>query len=122
MKSIFNAKENSMPTKKQPSRFSEVQTKAQSLATSLRFRLLEYGENREGYWAYNNMVLQFEDAVDVLKVIHPSVDFVFLFDHSSGHSKQRPDGLNQHRMNRLFGGKNAPSMRNTIIEHEEGYL
>ena len=56
------------------------------------------------------MVLQFEDAVDVLKVMHPAVDFVFLFDHSSGHSKQRPDGLNEHRMNRLFGGKNAASM------------
>jgi hypothetical protein len=37
----------------------------------------EYGENREGYWAYNNMVLQFEDAIDVLKVIHPAYDFVF---------------------------------------------
>ncbi|KAI2509079.1 hypothetical protein MHU86_5327 [Fragilaria crotonensis] len=39
--------------------------------------LFEYGENREGYWAYNNMVLQFEDAVDVLQVMHPSYDFVF---------------------------------------------
>jgi hypothetical protein len=37
------------------------------------------------------MVLQFEDAVDVLKVMHPSYDFVFLFDHSAGHAKQRPD-------------------------------
>ena len=54
--------------------------------------------------------------------MHPAVDFVFLFDHSSGHSKQRPDGLNEHRMNRLFGGKNAASMQNTIIEHEKGYL
>ena len=60
----------------------------------------ECGEkNREGYWAYNNMVVQVEDAVDVLKVMHPSYDFVFLFDHSAGHAKQRPDGLNQHRMN-----------------------
>ena len=50
--------------------------------------LFEYSENREGYWAYNHMVLQFEDAVDVLKVMHPSFDFVFLFDHSAGHSKR----------------------------------
>ncbi|KAI2512190.1 hypothetical protein MHU86_2277 [Fragilaria crotonensis] len=83
--------------------------------------LFEYGENREGYWAYNNMVLQFEDAVDVLQVMHPSYDFVFLFDHSAGHAKQRPDGLNQYRMNRSFGGK-AGSMRDTIIAQEEGYL
>ncbi len=83
---------------------------------------IEYGENREGYWTYNNTVLQFEDAVDVLKVMYPAVDFVFLFDHSSGHSKQQPDGLNQNRMNRLFGRKNVGAMRNTIIEQEEGYL
>ena len=82
----------------------------------------EYGENREGYWAYNNMVLQFEDAVDVLKVMHPSYDFVFLFDHSAGHAKQRPDGLNHHRMNRAFGGKTIQMMRDTIILQEEGYL
>ena len=37
------------------------------------------------------MILQFEDAVDVLKVVHPSFDCVFLFDHNSGHSKQQHD-------------------------------
>ena len=47
----------------------------------------EYGENREGRWAYNNMVLQFEDAVDVLKIMHPELDFVFLLDHSAGHTR-----------------------------------
>jgi hypothetical protein len=82
----------------------------------------EYGENCKGYWAYNNMVLHFEDAVDVLKVMHPAVDFVFLFDHNSGHSKQQPDGLNQNRMNRLFCGKSAGAIRNIIIKEEEGYL
>ena len=81
----------------------------------------EYGENREGYWNYSNMIIQFEDAVDVLQVMYPTFDFVFLFDHSSGHAKQRPDGLNHHRMNRTFGGK-ANRMRDTIIESEEGYL
>ena len=81
----------------------------------------EYGENKEGYWAYSNMVLQFEDAVDVLKIMHPEFEYVFLFDHSSGHAKQRPDGLNQHRMNRAFGGK-TPPMRNTLIIEEEGFL
>ena len=81
----------------------------------------EYGENREGYWTYNNTVIQFEDAVDVLRVMHPTYDFVFLFDHSSGHAKQRPDGLNHHRMNRTFGGK-ATRMRATLIDQEQGFL
>jgi hypothetical protein len=68
------------------------------------------------------MVLQVEEAVDVLKTMHPSHDFVFLFDHSAGHAKQRPDGLNQHRMrNRAFGGKTA-LMQSTVIMQEEGYL
>ena len=81
----------------------------------------DYGENREGYWNYNHMVLQFEDTVDVLKVMYPNYKFVYLFDHSSGHSKQRPDGLNASRMNKGFGGKHIP-MRSTVIEEEEGFL
>lgn len=81
----------------------------------------EYGENREGYWNYNDMVIQFEDAVNILRVMHPQYDFIILFDHSSGHAKQRPDGLNHFRMNRSYGGK-ATHMRTTLIEQEEGYL
>ena len=67
------------------------------------------------------MVLQFEDAVDVLKVMHPEFDFVFLFNHSAGHARQRPDGFNQHRMNKAFGGK-AVLMRDTLIQQEQGFL
>jgi hypothetical protein len=81
----------------------------------------DYGENKEGYWDYNHMVLQFEDVVDCLKVMHPQVHFVFLFDHSSGHAKQRPDGLNAAKMNRSFGGK-CPVMHPTVIERESGFL
>ncbi len=81
----------------------------------------EYGENCKGYWAYNNIVLHYEDAVDVLKVMHPAVDFVFLFDHNSGHSKQQPDSLIQNRMNRLFGGKNAEAMRYTSIHLSQAW-
>ena len=65
--------------------------------------VFEYGEKREGYWNYAHMVLQFEDAVDVLQVLYPTFDFVFLFDHSAGHSKQQIDGLNQLYMNKCFG-------------------
>jgi hypothetical protein len=81
----------------------------------------DYGENKEGYWDYNHMVLQFEDVVDCLKIMHPTYHFVFLFDHSSGHAKQRPDGLNASRMNKSFGGK-CPAMHSTVIERESGFL
>ena len=78
-------------------------------------------KNKMGYWTNNNMVLQYENAVDVLKTMHPLYDFVFLFDHSSGHGKQQPDGLNQHQMNQSFGGKTMPR-QSTIIRQEEGFL
>jgi hypothetical protein len=81
----------------------------------------DYGENKEGYWDYNHMRLQFEDVVDCLKVMHSQVHFVFLFDHSSGHAKQHPDGLNAAKMNRSFGGK-CPVMHSTVIETESGSL
>ena len=81
----------------------------------------EYGESKEGYWNYGHMVCQFEDCVDVLKILHPTYHFVFLFDQSSGHSKQRPDGLNATRMNKSFGGRNT-LMRETKIETVQGYL
>ena len=67
------------------------------------------------------MVLKFEDAIDVLKVMHPDFHFVFLFDHSSGHSKQRPHGLNVLHMNKSFGG-NCPAMRESKIERADGFL
>ena len=81
----------------------------------------DYGENKEGYWDYNHMVLQFEDVLDCLKVMHPNFHSVFLFDHSSGHAKQRPDGLSATKMNKSFGGK-SPPMRPTLIEREAGFL
>ena len=46
----------------------------------------DYGENKEGYWDYNHMVLQFENVVDCLKVMHRHYHFVFVFDHSLGHA------------------------------------
>ena len=99
--------------------FAEKKPLSQTLSPFLVY--FEYGESREGYWDYNRMVLQFEDVVDCLKVMKPEWELVFLFDHSSGHSKQRPDGLNSSRMNKGFGGK-CPIMRTTLIQKESGYL
>jgi hypothetical protein len=44
-----------------------------------------------------------------------------LFDHSSGHDKQREDGLNVKKMTKSFGGTQR-KMRNTLITREKGYL
>ena len=32
-------------------------------------RWLDYGQNYDGYWNYHHMIVQFEDIVDVLKVL-----------------------------------------------------
>jgi hypothetical protein len=89
--------------------------------TSPFLTFFDYGENKEGYWDYNHMVLQFENVVDCLKVMHPHYHFVFVFDHSLGHTKERPDGLNALRMNKSFVGK-SPAMHPTVIERESGFL
>ena len=80
----------------------------------------EYGINSEGYWTYDHMVLQFEDCVDVVKVLYPEYDYIFLFDHSCGHDRKRPDGLCANSIRKGFGGK-QPRMRNTVIE-SDSYL
>ena len=45
----------------------------------------EYGANNDGYWAYEQMVLQLEDCIDVLRCLYPQYDVLFMFDHSCGH-------------------------------------
>jgi hypothetical protein len=78
----------------------------------------EYGANSEGYWTYDHMVLQFEDCIDVMEVLYPDFEYVFLFDHSCGHDRKRPDGLCVNSIRKGFGGK-QPMMRDTKIESEE---
>ena len=78
---------------------------------------LEYGNSLEGYWSYEHMIIQLEDIVDCLKCLHPKFDIVVLVDHSNGHDRLQPDGLNINRINIKHGGK-QPKMRNTLITRE----
>ncbi len=84
-------------------------------------KYFELRANNEGYWGYHHMVLQLEDCTDCLKVAYPDFDFVFLFDHSSGHSKKRHGGLDAANMNSGFGG-GQPFMRYSNIIQIDGYL
>lgn len=81
----------------------------------------EYGAANEGYWNYEHMVLQLDDCVDVVKFLYPQYDFLFLFDHSCGHDKQREDGLNVENMSKSYGGKQSV-LRPTLIKEASGYL
>ena len=91
------------------------------LTTTPFVREFEYGANSEGYWSYQHMVLQLEDCVDVLAVLFPQYEFLFMFDHSCGHDRQKEDGLNVTRMTKSFGGAQK-QLRDTIIKQEQGYL
>ena len=91
------------------------------LTTTPFVREFEYGANSEGYWTYQHMVLQLEDFVDVIKVLYSQYQFLFLFDHSCGHDRQKEDGLNVERMTKLFGGAQK-RLRSTVIKQAQGYL
>ena len=65
----------------------------------------EYGAQNKGYWTYEHFVLQCEDVVDCLTVLHPELYLHFCVDHSCGHDRQRYDGLECSKMNKGYGGK-----------------
>jgi hypothetical protein len=67
------------------------------------------------------MVLQLEDCMDCLKVLFPQCQYLFLFDHSCGHDRQREDGLNVENTSKSFGGKQS-FMHDTLIKESHGYL
>ena len=64
----------------------------------------EYGASDEGYWTYDQMVLQLEDRTDILKALCPSIDFIFLFDNPCEHDREIEERLNVTKMNSGYGG------------------
>ena len=80
----------------------------------------ECGAAKEGCFACDTMVLQLEDCIDMLKVLHPEHGCCFLFNHSCRQDKQRPDGLNPNNTNKGCGGKKWT--RSTKIATEAGFL
>ena len=89
-----------------------------TLTTSPFICKFEYGQKYSGYWNYNIMVLQLEDVCDTPFALYgDQFEYVFFFDHSSGHDKLRPDGLSENEMNKGYGGNEA-KMRERKIENE----
>ena len=75
-------------------------------------RELEYGKNKNGYWTYDHMVIQLEDCVDVLTHLYPEFEIIFFLDHSNGHDRTRPNGLNINKLNIKYG-RSQPIMRSS---------
>ena len=96
--------------------------KKPKLTCSPFIRTFDYGKNKEGYWSFSHLVLQFEDIVDCLKHKFGSkYEFKFYFDNSAGHNKSRPNGLNSKSMNKYFGGTNNEPLHESEIK-DETYL
>ena len=91
------------------------------LKTSPFKRQIDYGAMKDGYWTYEDMIVQVEDCIDCLKAIHGNAyEYLFLFDHSNGHDRLSPDALSASAIRKGFGGS-QPFMKNSVIE-DESYL
>jgi len=62
------------------------------------------------------MAVQLEDCVDCLRVCFPEYDFVFLFDHSQGHTKNRMGALQASTVGLQFGGEEPIMCDSEITE------
>ena len=67
------------------------------------------------------MVLQLEDCANIIKVFHPGIYLIILFDHSCGHGKGIEDWSNLMKMNSEYGGEQR-EMYPTKIIMEDGYI
>ena len=74
----------------------------------------ENSYNKQLYWRYEHLVLQIKYCLDCLKVLYPSFDFVFIFDHLCCHDQSHEGRLKSSIMIKYFGGKH-PNMRDTIM-------
>ena len=67
------------------------------------------------------MVLQLEDCTNVLKAIHPGIDFIFLFDRPCGHDRGRKYRFYVKNMDSRYVGAQQ-EMHPTNIKNEFGFL
>ena len=81
----------------------------------------ECGARSERYWTYDRMVLKIEDCTDILKDIHPGIDFIFLFDHPCRNYRGIECRFYVTKMNSEYVGAQL-GMHPTNTKKEVGYL
>ncbi|CAM9922815.1 unnamed protein product, partial [Pylaiella littoralis] len=77
-------------------------------------RFLVFGKNKGGFSGYEQFKEQIEDVLDVLEYLDNDMQVVVEVDHSSGHAKQREDGLHVSNMNVKYGDKQKV-LRDTVM-------
>lgn len=75
-------------------------------------RYLQYGN--ENWWNYEKFAVQVEDLMDAFDCLYPNCQMLLEVDHSSGHTKKKPDGLSTDNMNMKWGGS-KPKLRDSIL-------
>ena len=78
--------------------------------------IIEYGENKEGYFTSERFLDQLEMAVEIAEYKYPrrkGYRLYFVFDQSSCHMAYAEDALNVEKMNKNPGGA-QPKLRDTI--------
>lgn len=82
--------------------------------------LLEYGENRDGFWTCEKFMKHVQNAVAIAEYIYPPDKYTICwrFDNASTHTKMPADALNASAMNVNPGGK-QPKMHETKFVHPQ---
>ena len=89
-----------------------------------KHQLIQYfdvGIQDDGYWNYNHMAIQNEDAFYILNVFYPDYDIYLLMDQSSGHCRRAPDVLNAPSMSVWCSG-NQHKTHPTVIQQVGPYI
>ena len=115
IKSVNNNREGKEYISKEDAILVNGTANKKNLTDDPLLRYFKAGVNNEGYWDCSHAKLQIEDSVDVLTILYPTMDFLFLYDQSSGHTKMRPDSLSATNTNVGVGGVHA-TMRNSVIQ------
>ena len=79
-------------------------------------RIIEFGENSDGYWTNEKFFPDVRDAVAVAEFKYPKqqFDILWLFDQSSNHTARSPDALVASKMN-VNLGREQPKMHDTTF-------
>ena len=56
------------------------------------------GKNRDGYFSNDDLLVQVQDAINLVCKLYPDDDHVFIFDNACTHSKQAEDALSAQHM------------------------
>ena len=75
----------------------------------------KYGVAREGYWNHEHFMNQCETFIAMFDILYPYRQLYYEVNWSSGHAKMKDDGWNVGKMNVRFGGKQQPTMKDSIL-------